>query len=119
MRNLYNFESCDYAEDFECLVDVHNYHDWFPEGLCDVWLKAYDTSCCETAKERELHDAGYAFECYVWLSTPDNCKITTNMEHRPAMTREEAEDMLVKMAERAMNDKYVVETLKKLAEEEL
>lgn len=113
MSNLYDFQSCDYAEDFECLIDIHNYHDWFPEETCDLWLKAYDVSCCENSREVILDDEGYAFDCYVWLSDCNNGnKITAGIQPRPAKDEQEAEEMLIKMAESVIKNVSLLEKLK-------
>ena len=113
MSNLYDFQSCGYAKDFEYLIDVHNYHDWFPEETCDLWLKAYDVSCCENSREVMLDDEGYAFDCYVWLSGyDDGNNITTGIQPRPAKDKQEAEEMLIKMAESVMKNVSLLEKLK-------
>ena len=114
---MYDFFNSDYADDFEALVDVHNFFDWVPEGKFDIWMKAYDTSCRETAREIELNDNGYKFDCYVWVCDLYGFQITTDIQPRAARTREEAEEILIKMADSLVKSRYVIDTLKQLIEQ--
>lgn len=107
----YDFYDCDYANDFECVLDVHNYHPDIPELKFDIWLKAYDTSCCETQGERELYGKGYLYECYVCVQSEDGY-IIKGMTPRAAKDREDAERTLINMANNLMSDKSLIKTLK-------
>ena len=120
MSNIYYyFDDCGYANDFECLVDVNEYLDCIPEETYDLWLKAYDTSCCDNAHEKNLYEQGYAFECHARIKRCYNGKqIEMNIEPQAAKTMEEAECILIKMAEDTMNRSDIVYTLKALLEDD-
>ena len=114
----FDFDNTDYAEDFEAVADANEVFDWLPEYRYGLWLKAYDTSCRETDREIELDDDGYAFDCYVHVLDYENKgkPVVNWYEPRAAKTREEAENVLAKMAEDIAKDKNIVEHLKKVVE---
>lgn len=69
IKNIENyFSECGYAEDFEAVVSLCDVLEGFNEAGYSLWLKAYDTSCCENEKEKRLFDSGYKFDCYAWVT---------------------------------------------------
>lgn len=108
-----DFHPCDYAGDFECLVDLHMLFSSVPEEKYDLWLKAYDTSCRETEHEIELNDAGYAFECYVWVTTTYTLRRSEPLFNAPAKSKEEAERMLTEVFGKIASDYPMIEAMMK------
>lgn len=111
-----DFESTDYAEDFEALVDANQVFDWMPEYGYVVWFKAYDTSCRESEYEIELNDNGYAYDCCVHVLDDMGAPVINWIKTRAVKSREEAEETLYKMAEDIAKDKDVVEHLRKVVD---
>lgn len=107
-----DFSGCDYAEDFEAIIDANQVFEWMPQYGYTLWLKAYDTSCRETDREIELNDDGYAFDCYVYVLDDEGKPVVNWYEPRAAKTREEAENIMYKMAYDIAKDGKVVEHLK-------
>lgn len=69
---MLDFYSSDYGKDFEtcvCFDDLFNKK--LENDDIDLWLKAYDTSCCENDLERELYGSGCAFDCYATIRFVD------------------------------------------------
>lgn len=112
-----DFERTDYAEDFEALADANQVFDWMPEYGYVVWLKAYDTSCCETEREIELNDGGYGYDCYAYVINDVGLPVDMSYNPRAAKTREEAEETLYKMAEDISKDQEIVERLRKIVKD--
>lgn len=86
------FSECNYGEDFESV-------EYVPEGWpvgedAFIWFKAYDTSFCETERETELHDAGFEFDCLVWLEHRCMGPRDYLMESTGARNKQEAERLL-------------------------
>lgn len=74
------FDTCDYAEDFQADIDIADVFDCFSMFDFSLWLKAYDTSCKENAKETYLHEHGYRFDCYVWIMDNESCTMVGDTE---------------------------------------
>ena len=103
---MLDFYECGYndPDDFECLFSLTDYDGWgFIVGLTpdwnmyDFWFKAYATACCETEYEKELFDAGYNYDCYVWVR--DGNAYCEELAHFKAHDADEAERMFVIIAE--------------------
>lgn len=110
------FSSCDYANDFEAIIDAHEVFDWLPRYSYNLWLKGYDTSCRETEREVMLNDNGYEYDCYVYvLNAEDGTPFNFEMEfYKAAKTRQDAEKVLCEMADGMANDSDAVDYLKAL-----
>lgn len=107
------FSGCDYANDFEALVDAHEFFDWVPELECDIWFKAYDTSCHENEHEIELDKQGYKFDCYMFVSEFGMLG-KYEVYNKPAKTQEEAKKIMNDMAATLLNDKKAIELFNKI-----
>lgn len=113
----YEFYDCYYGKDFETLIDVHEFIDWFPEGEYDVWLKAYDTSLCESEYEAELYDDGYEFECSVQIIETGTFEPIYHMGCLPAKSKWDAENKLFQGSHELFEIEEVINILKGLIEE--
>lgn len=108
------FSSCDYANDFEALVDASELFDFITKYRYNIWLKAYDTSCRETEREDMLADEGYEFDCYLYvISGEDGTHVIDwdKIEPRSARDRQDAERVLKKMAEDITNNNEITKLL--------
>lgn len=106
------FSDCDYADDFEAIVDASEVFDTVPKYRFNLWLKAYDSSMRENEREQEVNDKGYAFDCYVYVLDDEGNPVDTSYAPRMAKTRQSAEDTLVKMAMDIAKDEAIAEKLK-------
>lgn len=111
MLDKLDFQSCNYADDFECLIDVHNIIPSIPEERFDLWLRAYDTSCCETKHEEELYDSGYNYECCCCVQEQDNGYIVKGITPRAARNEDNAKSTLIEMAKSMMDDENLIKHL--------
>ena len=102
------FDSCDYANDFEALIDIHYIIPAIQEERFDLWLKAYDTSCCESEHEQELYDNNYLFECCCCVQEQDTGYIIKKATSRAARDEAEAEKILLEMAYEMINDENTI-----------
>ena len=112
-----DFCACDYADDFEALVDVHEVFDFVPEGVLDLWFKAYDTSCRESEHEAAINDAGYDFECFVWLTKNGTFWRSEPLVNRLAASTAEAEAILTEAFRSVVSDDSLVEMINKVVEQ--
>lgn len=79
--------------DFETVVTAPTWmrNDTDHEYGADIWLKAYDTSMCESPSEKELARIGYKFMCEARLRHADDGLGYTCLAKRAVRTREDAE----------------------------
>jgi hypothetical protein len=99
---MLDFYSSDYGKDFEICIGLNDLFDEKPENEdIDLWLKAYDTSCCENDLERTLCESGYAFDCYATLRSIDGHNICIG--RKSAKSEEEAKAFLTSVYEGFVN----------------
>jgi hypothetical protein len=112
----YKFYDCDYGKDFETLIDVHEFVEWVPEGEYDLWLKAYDTSLCETEHEAKLYDDGYKFECMVQIVKMETGNTIYHMGYLPVKSKWSAENRLFQASYELFEIEEVMDILKNLVD---
>jgi len=97
-----DFHETQYAGDFEACADIPDSWGFSPERAARHFLrfKAYDTSCLENEREKELAARGIGFECFVWFGEYSDCVLTPvcQIAHFVADTREHAEGRFAELA---------------------
>lgn len=114
VRDLLQFSDTDYANDFEAMIDAARVFSWIPECKIDLWFKAYDTSCKETATEERLYNEGFLFECYVYIKKYSSLYEKT-LFNWAAKTAEEAIASFYQKLEEMQTDEEIRRKVKAIA----